>query len=468
MIRQTRSQETLSTLVNDGNNNINNLLGATDTNTLTEDEYASDLNSLVSQDTLIHQSSTRIMGYPLSEYRYPKELPLVSHFLHTGISLYPSWQSLSPSPLCLSSSSSSNSSSSSQLVCAPILCRPAKLFNNIFNFTAPFLIIESAPKTVFCRVDFKIYSNHITYYVMTFPTLERQVYLLNNNSHSPSADFVIKSTENNRHGMATSSLLNTTNATRDEDNAEEEEDGEEGERGRERERERERVGEGDVDETHFRVSGVTGTLTAFALRHGLIQVHIMASSKGLLTENMCVDLAKKRVKLQENELSKLIQCQDRRGIDELMKNKSKKLVDSPVAVYFDLGDVKMKSGAGVAGGGNASGSASAGTGMGTNANVNLKSSGGGGGGSGGNMYGAGRYIKHGVIKIWDHLPSTTCISNSNSNNDSLRIVDAERGHVKNGGVSDEMMIISCVLMVLREQESRKYKGDKKERVNKAE
>ncbi|MDC6271820.1 hypothetical protein PP707_05935, partial [Acetobacter pasteurianus] len=61
-----------------------------------------------------------------------------------------------------------------------------------------------------------------------------------------------------------------------------------------------------------------------------------------------------------------------------------------------------------------------------------------------------------------------CISNSNSNNDSLRIGDAERGHVKNGGVSDEMMIISCVLMVLREQESRKYKGDKKERVNKAE
>ncbi|KAI3404203.2 hypothetical protein KGF56_002964 [Candida oxycetoniae] len=364
MIRRSKSQETLSTLIDElvardqdrenENNNDDNRQGLTP---------SSDAESLISQETLVQSPKCQIFGQASSDFRYYRELPLVSTYLHTGIHLYPSWSSIGVGSRTAAAATTTTASSSppppppsSVTTMRPLLSRNSKLFNNLFSINSPFLIIENynqeGKRQTFCRVDFKIHSNQITYYILHFPTLaHRDVYLLNNNSYSPSVDF-------------------------------------------------------ELSGTHMRcVGGVSGTSTAFASRNSTIKIYVMQSSLGLLTNNMKLhDPKKKTIDLSENKLAGLIQKQDRKGIDgEMRLAWSKRLINSPLACSVDLGDVKMKLD---------------------------------------NEDKHGSFIKRGVIKSWDYINS-------------------DQG---TGIVSEEISIIACILMVLREQESRKYKGDKKEMV----
>ncbi|CAK9440114.1 uncharacterized protein LODBEIA_P42140 [Lodderomyces beijingensis] len=317
--RRSKSQETLTTLINSTHETAASRTSA---------DASFDQASLVSsQDTLI-QPTTKIFNHPISQFHNYKKLPLTSCYLRPGITLY---------------------SPENHPQQQPLLTRDPKLFSNLFNFTSPFLAIETPTKQQYCRCDFKIYSNHITYYILNFPTTKQVLYLINNNSHYPSVDFAI-------HG------------------------------------------------THMRITqGVSGTSTAFASKSGVIEIHVMRNAAGMLTEGMVVDDAKRKVKL-DCELARLIQSQNRRGIDEVMRRaRDNAVVSEPLAAFVDHGDIKVK----------------------------------GDGGS---------FVDHGVIKLWDYLSS------------SPNEPEGLEGHAS---VSEEMMMICCVLLVLREQESRKHKGDKK-------
>lgn len=392
MLHRTRSQETVSTLTNEptssssqtvdhphhqNNNNSN------DANNDNDDfDSLSDLISYLSDDTLI-QPQLRILNHSISDFRYIKEIPILSNYLQTGVHLYPSWSATSRNQ--------------------PILTRPSKFINNIFKLNSPFLVIESYTHTqpdpvktslstatasnllipsstrqVFCKVDFKIHSTRITYYVLTFPTLNKYIYLINNNSHSPSVDF-------------------------------------------------------ELDGTHFRVTGVTGTTSALGTS-GLIKLYIMESSPDLLTFDTVIDVKKKKLIFgKANEFSKLIDGQNRAAIDASMQ-RAKKLISMPVAQYLDQGDVKIKIGNNSSSSGTESTGQQQQLGHHHHHHLGAKSS--------------NSFIKHGVIKMFDYVGG----NNRNGKDDDDDDDDE---------MSQEMMMICCVLLVLREQEYRKYKGDKK-------
>lgn len=370
MLHRTRSQETLSTLTNDPNLSSSTSTSvvdhrhlhhqdANDANDTDDFDSLSDLVSYMSQDTLI-QPQMRILNHAIADFRFIKEIPILSCYLQTGVHLYPSWSATSRNQ--------------------PILTRPSKFINNIFKLNSPFLVIESyirdnakstktnsnngsTTKQVFCKVDFKIQSTRITYYVLTFPTLNKCVFLINNNSHSPSVDF-------------------------------------------------------ELDGTHFRAIGVTGTTSALGTS-GLIKLYVMENSPDLLTFDTTIDFKKKKLTFgPQSELSKLIDGQNRAAIDESMK-RAKKLINMPVAQYLDQGDVKIKI-----------------ENNGTESNGQLHNHHLGG-------KNANSFVKHGVIKMFDYVGGRG------------------RGDQEDDEMSQEMMMICCVLLVLREQEYRKYKGDKK-------
>lgn len=370
MLHRTRSQETLSTLTNDPTLSSSTSTSvvdhqhlrhqdANDANDTDDFDSLSDLISYMSQDTLI-QPQMRILNHAITDFRFIKEIPILSCYLQTGVHLYPSWSATGRNQ--------------------PILTRPSKFINNIFKLNSPFLVIESyirdntkstktnsnngsTTKQVFCKVDFKIQSTRITYYVLTFPTLNKCIFLINNNSHSPSVDF-------------------------------------------------------ELDGTHFRVIGVTGTTSALGTS-GLIKLYVMENSPDLLTFDTTIDFKKKKLTFgPQNELSKLIDSQNRAAIDESMK-RARKLINMPVAQYLDQGDVKIK----IENNGTES------NGQQHNHHLGGKN--------------ANSFVKHGVIKMFDYVDGSG------------------REDQEDDEMSQEMMMICCVLLVLREQEYRKYKGDKK-------
>ncbi|CCE39828.1 uncharacterized protein CPAR2_602460 [Candida parapsilosis] len=409
MLHRTRSQETLSTLINDRIASTSSSVDGPTThhqNANEEEEAAaaaaaaadvndtdstfdssSDLISYISQETLI-PPQMRILNHAITDFHVIKEIPILSCYLQTGVHLYPSWSATSRNQ--------------------PILTRPSKFINNIFRLNSPFLVIESYAKSarakagtnaninvktnvktndvatsnvppppakeVFCRVDFKIQSTRITYYVLTFPTLNKCIYLINNNSHSPSVDF-------------------------------------------------------ELDGTHFRAIGVTGTTSALGTS-GLIKLYVMENSPDLLTFDTSFDYKRKKLTFgSQNQLSKLIDGQNRAAIDESMK-RARKLINMPVAQYLDQGDVKFKIE-------HSSMSAGESNGAPQHSHSHHHHLGGG--------KNANSFIKHGVIKMFDYEGG-----NGGGSSDEDKDV-----------MSQEMMMICCVLLVLREQEYRKYKGDKK-------
>ncbi|KAI5964479.1 hypothetical protein KGF57_000971 [Candida theae] len=399
MLHRTKSQETVSTLINESthphpsaptfassaaenrpyspsNDNGNDADGANDTDDF---DSLSDLVSQFSQDTLI-QPQLKILNHAISEFRFVKEIPILSNYLQTGVHLYPSWSATSRNQ--------------------PILTRPLRFMTNIFKLNSPFLVIESYTKSkdmilsggdlqsptttkqVYCKVDFKIQSTRITYYVLTFPSLHKHIYLINNNSHSPSVDF-------------------------------------------------------ELDGTHFRATGVTGTTSALGTS-GLIKLYVMENSPDMLTFDTTIDYKRKKLKFgQGNDtFYRLIEGQNRAAIDESMR-RAKKLIGMPVAQYLDQGDVKIKIGnssSGVGGGGNSSSGSS---------NGSESTSQHSGPHSGGKS--VNNFVKHGIIKMFDYVGGGG-VGNDNDDEDEM---------------SEEMKMICCVLLVLREQEYRKYKGDKK-------
>ena len=296
-------------------------------------ELTSDLISLISQETLIN-TSIQIMNRNISQFYKHYELPLILSYLHTGVSLYLSLQDLLDNK-------------------PPILTRTLSMmnFNNLLRRpfrNSSFLTIHKHDymnnKFEFCHVDFKIHSNHITYYILKFPTLDQTVYLINNNSSKPTVDFEYK-------------------------------------------------------KTCFRITGVTGTTSVIGVSPE-IKLYVMnPNSKNLLTYNTTVSNGKK---LQiNNSLSKLVNSQDQPRINEMLKNE-KPVISIPMGRYLDQGDVKLKLDSNSA----------------TKSKLNI--------------------IKHGVIRLFDYQD--------------------EVGDTGNNVVSDDMLVLCCVLLVLREQEYRKFKS----------
>ncbi|KAI5956829.1 hypothetical protein KGF54_000447 [Candida jiufengensis] len=355
MLQRTRSQDTITTLINKDyyfqnpipirSNESNSTQLLTSAITHINQEYqededdiedeeqdedtSSDFNSLYSQDTLITPQISIFNNRSLSDFRYYKEIPITSPTkLQSNINLYKSQSSIFDNSY-------------------PILTKSSKIFNilkissfmEIENFNT-----QTNKKQIFCKIEFKIYSNHLTYYILKFPTLNQTIYLLNNNSNTPSVDFKIQ-------------------------------------------------------QGHFRITGITGTSSATRSSNQNISIHLMdpSNTENLLTHNLNTD---SRGKLQiNNKLSNLIQCQKRKEINEIMKS-SKKLLNFPIAQYIDSNDIKLRP---------------------------IESS--------EDSKHTQSCIQHGYLKMYDHL----------SNEDF---------------VSDEMLMICCILLVLREQELKKYKGDK--------
>ena len=131
-----------------------------------------------------------------------------------------------------------------------------------------------------------------------------------------------------------------------------------------------------------------------------IKLYVMnPNSKNLLTYNTTVSNGKK---LQiNNSLSKLVNSQDQPRINEMLKNE-KPVISIPMGRYLDQGDVKLKLDSNSA----------------TKSKLNI--------------------IKHGVIRLFDYQD--------------------EVGDTGNNVVSDDMLVLCCVLLVLREQEYRKFKS----------
>ncbi|EMG50350.1 hypothetical protein SBY92_003529 [Candida maltosa Xu316] len=261
-MERTTSRESTHTLTDPPDNNNNHL--------------SHDNESLFSQDTLINPTIT-IMNQNISNYTRIHSLPLVSNFLHTGVNLYKSWDDVVNNK-------------------DPILTRTSSknIISSLIQFKAmPFVTIYDSKKQEFCTVDFKIHSNHITYYTLRFPSLDGfTLYLVNNNSSNPTVDF-------------------------------------------------EYMG------SLFRIRGVTGTTTMLGTSPE-IKVYVMSpeSRENMLTFGVGDDERQLKRKLKiDNRLSRLIHNQDQRKINDLLNNE-KPLVNIPIARYFDQGDVKMKTGDG--------------------------------------------------------------------------------------------------------------------------
>jgi len=144
---------------------------------------------------------------------------------------------------------------------------------------------------------------------------------------------------------------------------------------------------------------VTGTTSVIGVSPE-IKLYVMnPNSKNLLTYNTTVSNGKK---LQiNNSLSKLVNSQDQPRINEMLKNE-KPVISIPMGRYLDQGDVKLKLDSNSA----------------TKSKLNI--------------------IKHGVIRLFDYQD--------------------EVGDTGNNVVSDDMLVLCCVLLVLREQEYRKFKS----------
>ncbi|KAG7665592.1 uncharacterized protein J8A68_000798 [[Candida] subhashii] len=334
MLRRTRSEETLATLVNPTTTNTppphhDNL-------SPTSDQIS--LFTTQSEETLTNNPQIKIMNHPLSQFTTIREIPIISTFLHPGVSLYKSAESFERNEL-------------------PILIRVPTKKLSLFRLGlgVPFLNIHrynaDKQRVEFCRAWFKIYSTNITYYILEFPGLKggdgngMKVYLINNNSHKPTVDF-------------------------------------------------------EYLDSQFRVLGVTGTTSTFGT-NGLIRMYVMKSSENLLTHEVSIKPGSgsggnNNNKLNiDNKLSRIINKQDRYAINEMIGNETP-LIRLPLATYVDMGNVKIKK----------------------------------------------NFIKNGVIKLFDYDE-----------------------HGARGGsddnISEECLILCCVMLVLREQEYRKYKGDKK-------
>lgn len=128
MLHRTRSQETLSTLTNDPTLSSSTSTSvvdhqhlrhqeANDANDTDDFDSLSDLISYMSQDTLI-QPQMRILNHAITDFRFIKEIPILSCYLQTGVHLYPSWSATGRNQ--------------------PILTRPSKFINNIFKLNSPF------------------------------------------------------------------------------------------------------------------------------------------------------------------------------------------------------------------------------------------------------------------------------------------------------------------------------------------
>lgn len=144
---------------------------------------------------------------------------------------------------------------------------------------------------------------------------------------------------------------------------------------------------------------MTGTTSVIGVSPE-IKLYVMnPNSKNLLTYNTTVSNGKK---LQiNNSLSKLVNSQDQPRINEMLKNE-KPVISIPMGRYLDQGDVKLKLDSNSA----------------TKSKLNI--------------------IKHGVIRLFDYQD--------------------EVGDTGNNVVSDDMLVLCCVLLVLREQEYRKFKS----------
>lgn len=330
------SRDSFTTLIEENDDNENDDLQLQLQHENTE-ELTSDLISLISQETLIN-TSVQIMNQNVSQFNKHYELPLILSYLHTGVSLYLSFQDLlnNKPPLLTRTSSMMNINN--------LLRRP---FRN-----SSFLTIHKhesmSNKFEFCHVDFKIHSNHITYYILKFPTLDETIYLINNNSSKPTVDFEYK-------------------------------------------------------KTCFRITGVTGTTSVIGVSPE-IKLYVMnPNSKNLLTYNTTV-LNGKKLQIN-NGLSKLVNSQDQSRINEMLRNE-KPVISIPMGRYLDQGDAKLKL---------------------DNSSVN-----------GGATKHKLNVIKHGVIRLFDYKE--------------------EEENAESNTVSNDMLVLCCVLLVLREQEYRKFKS----------
>ncbi|RCK58218.1 hypothetical protein Cantr_06830 [Candida viswanathii] len=229
----------------------------------------SDLVSLISSQETLFNPTIKIMNQSITNYTHIYTLPLISNFLHTGVQLYRTWDDvISNTPPLLSRS-------------------PTKL--TLFKKT-PLMVIHrharDGAKHEFCRVEFKIHSIHITYYVLRFTGLGTTVYLINNNSAKPTVDFA-------------------------------------------------------YSDTDFRIVGITGTTSALGTSPEIKLYVMRRGSENLLTHGCVVeDDARGKLRI-ENKLSRLINGQEQGRINLVVRDE-KPVVDIPLARYLDQGDVKVK------------------------------------------------------------------------------------------------------------------------------
>lgn len=167
--RQSRSRDgarTGSTLTTTSAIATSSLTRTTLEETLVNED--AELLSLNSEETAV--SSITLFDLPLSSYKLTDFI--ISSSLLNGTSLF-------------SSEAHLNAHHTSQT--DPIL----QLTTNwqIFKKNSPIILIYTFPKTIFCQVYYKIVSVYISYYKLTFsdPTLP-DIYLLNNNSYTPTVD----------------------------------------------------------------------------------------------------------------------------------------------------------------------------------------------------------------------------------------------------------------------------------------
>lgn len=165
-LSRTRSEETLQTLVNESHDSVLD---------------ASDLLLVFSERTLSSAHHV-VFGLPISSYTRLRELPLVSNFMHPGISLYR-----------LAADAKNKDA-------WPLLTIQLS-FLAFLKKNSPILVINRwispTEKTEFCRVFFKVLSNYLTCFVLifTFPDGSSQSVVLLNNGVRPSVDLLWQNTK---------------------------------------------------------------------------------------------------------------------------------------------------------------------------------------------------------------------------------------------------------------------------------
>jgi len=216
-------------------------------------------------------ANIKIFGKPLSSYNQVKEFPIITGFLLQGTSIFESAESFK------------------QHVIDPVKVNPflhiSPTWGSIFKKNAPYITIYTfePQKTIFCQVYFKVISNWISYYRLSF-TAEGidDVILLNNNSYDPTVDF-------------------------------------------------------EYNGTKFRITGITGTTSTFG-GNGLIKIFVMYPTSELLSNDMTMDeSAKPQLK---SKLSLLIEKRDRQSIHKLIEH-DKPAVALPIATFIDVGSEKV-------------------------------------------------------------------------------------------------------------------------------